>query len=151
MAIERFPVEASHIMMFARSVADPNPIYYDEDYAKGTEVGHIIAPPTFAQASAQFERTVNRDNTVSFFNRTLQIQPVRWRGTLAGCSVLAHQHLDGTLSLSYGPHCLGRYDASGVSLPAKASTELSRGRGTTPFPCNPIPKTNPTLTARAQL
>src|SRR4051794_11273391 len=101
--------------------------------------------------SLQFERTVNRDNTVSFFNRTLQIQPVRWRGTLAGCSVLAHQHLDGTLSLSYGPHCLGRYDASGVSLPAKASTELSRGRGTTPFPCNPIPKTNPTLTARAQL
>src|SRR3954447_1177490 len=98
--------------------------------------------------SLQFERTVNRDNTVSFFNRTLQIQPVRWRGTLAGCSVLAHQHLDGTLSLSYGPHCLGRYDASGVSLPAKASTELSRGRGTTPFPCNPIPKTNPTLTAR---
>src|SRR3954451_4482585 len=79
--------------------------------------------------SLQFERTVNRDNTVSFFNRTLQIQPVRWRGTLAGCSVLAHQHLDGTLSLSYGPHCLGRYDASGVSLPAKASTELSRGRG----------------------
>src|SRR2546423_11164452 len=55
MAIERFPVEASHIMMFARSVADPNPIYYDEDYAKGTEVGHIIAPPTFAQASAQFD------------------------------------------------------------------------------------------------
>ena len=34
MAIERFPVEASHIMMFARSVADPNPIYYEEDYAK---------------------------------------------------------------------------------------------------------------------
>jgi len=101
--------------------------------------------------SLQFERTVNRDNTVSFFNRTLQIQPVRWRGTLAGCSVIAHQHLDGTLSLSYGPHCLGRYDASGVSLPAKASTELGRGRGTAPFPCNPIPKTNPTLTARAQL
>jgi len=55
MAIDRFPIEASHIMMFARSVADPNPIYYDEDYAKGTEVGHIIAPPTFAQASAQFD------------------------------------------------------------------------------------------------
>jgi len=55
MAVERFPIEASHIMMFARSVADPNPIYYDEDYAKGTEVGHIIAPPTFAQASAQFD------------------------------------------------------------------------------------------------
>jgi hypothetical protein len=72
--------------------------------------------------SLQFERAVNRDHTVSFQNRTLQIEPVRWRGTLAGCSVLAHQHLDGTLSLSYGPHCLGRYDATGVPLPRKAST-----------------------------
>ena len=55
--------------------------------------------------SLQFERTVNRDNTVSFLNRKLQIEPVRWRGTLAGCTVIAHQHLNGTLSLSYGPHC----------------------------------------------
>src|SRR5690242_8803759 len=90
--------------------------------------------------SLQFERTVNRDNTVSFQNRKLQIEPVRWRGTLAGCSVIAHQHLDGTLSLSYGPHCLGRYDADGVPRSSKATTELGRGRGTAPFPCNPIPK-----------
>src|SRR5438067_6971546 len=80
--------------------------------------------------SLQFERTVNRDNTVSFQNLTLQIEPVKWRGTLAGCNVIAHQHLDGTLSLRYGPHCLGLYDAAGSPLSAKASTELSRGRGT---------------------
>ncbi len=55
MAADKFPVEASHIMMFARSVGDDNQIYYDEDYAKGTEPGSIIAPPTFAQASAQFD------------------------------------------------------------------------------------------------
>ncbi len=55
MAVDRFPVEATHIMMFARSVADDNPIYFDENYAKGTEVGHIVAPPTFAQSSAQFD------------------------------------------------------------------------------------------------
>jgi hypothetical protein len=29
--------------------------------------------------SLQFERTVNQDNTVSFQNLTLQIEPVRWR------------------------------------------------------------------------
>ena len=101
--------------------------------------------------SLQFERTVNPDNTVSFENLKLQIEPVRWRGTLAVCSVTVHQHLDGTLSLSYGPHCVGRYDAGGLPVPRKASTELSRGRGMAPFPCNPIPKTNPTQTARAQL
>lgn len=51
----KFPVEATHIMMFARSVGDPNPIYYDEEYAKKTEVGHILAPPTFPRAVAQFD------------------------------------------------------------------------------------------------
>ena len=55
MAIDKFPVEASHIMMFARSVGDENPLYYDSEYAAGTEPGAIIAPPTFMQASAQFD------------------------------------------------------------------------------------------------
>jgi hypothetical protein len=55
MVAERFPVEASHIMMFARSIGDPNPVYYDADYAQTSEPGRIIAPPTFAQASAQFD------------------------------------------------------------------------------------------------
>jgi hypothetical protein len=55
MAVDRFPVEGTHIMMFARAVGDPNPIYYDEDYAKTTEPCAVIAPPTFAQASAQFD------------------------------------------------------------------------------------------------
>ena len=55
MAAEKFPIEASHIMMFARAVGDGNKIYYDEDYAKRTEPGSIIAPPTFVQASAQFD------------------------------------------------------------------------------------------------
>jgi transposase len=64
----------------------------------------------------QFERTVNRDNTVSFQNLSLQIERVRWRATLAGCNVSVHQHLDGTLSLTYGPHRLGRYTAGGVAL-----------------------------------
>ena len=101
--------------------------------------------------SLQFERSVNRDNTVSFQNLSLQIQRVRWRATLAGCQVVVHQHLNGTLSLTHGPHCLGRYDGAGAPLSGQASTETSRGRGTAPFPCNPIPKINPTQTARAQL
>lgn len=55
MAIDKFPIEASHVMMFARSIGDANEIYYNEDYAKSTDQGGIIAPPTFAQASAQFD------------------------------------------------------------------------------------------------
>jgi acyl dehydratase len=57
MAVERFPVEAGHIMMFARSIGDPNPVYVDAEYAAKSEVGGIIAPPTFVQASAQFDAT----------------------------------------------------------------------------------------------
>lgn len=55
MAVDRFPVEATHIMMFARAIGDENPVYADPEYAAGTEVGGIIAPPTFVQASAQFD------------------------------------------------------------------------------------------------
>ena len=55
MAIEKFPIEAGHVMLFARAIGDANPIYYDENYAKTTEPGSIIAPPTFIQASAQFD------------------------------------------------------------------------------------------------
>lgn len=42
-------------MMFARSIGDPNPMYADEEYARSSEVGHIVAPPTFVQAGAQFD------------------------------------------------------------------------------------------------
>src|SRR5215468_9422567 len=68
--------------------------------------------------SLQYERTVNRDNTVNFQNLVLQIERVAWRATLAGCSVTVHQHLDGTLSLTHGPHRLGHYTAQGVAIEA---------------------------------
>ena len=55
MSIDRFPVEAGHIMQFARAIGDPNPVYYDADHAAATEVGGILAPPTFVQASAHFD------------------------------------------------------------------------------------------------
>jgi transposase len=82
--------------------------------------------------SLQFERSVNRDNTVSFQNLSLQIERVRWRATLAGCQVVVHQHLDQTLSLTHGPHCLGRYTAQGETLeatkmPARQAVEKTPG------------------------
>ena len=51
----RFPVEAGHIMMFARAVGDANPLYADPEAAKDSEAGGILAPPTFVQAGAQFD------------------------------------------------------------------------------------------------
>ena len=49
------PIEASHIMMFARSIGDTNPIYYDQAYAEKEDTEGIIAPPTFARAVSQFD------------------------------------------------------------------------------------------------
>jgi hypothetical protein len=57
-------------------------------------------------------------------------QQIRWRATLAGCSVTVHQHLDGTFTITYGPQRLGHYSADGVSL-EKAKIG---GRGTVEKP-----------------
>ncbi len=55
MAVDKFPIEAGHIMMFARAIGDGNPIYHDEEYAKKSKLKAIIAPPTFVQSSAQYD------------------------------------------------------------------------------------------------
>ena len=69
----------------------------------------------------QHQRTVNRDNTVTLEQRCLQIDRTRWRATLAGCRVTVYEHLDGTLSIGYGPHRVGRYTAAGVPGEEKKS------------------------------
>jgi hypothetical protein len=63
--------------------------------------------------SVQQQRVVNRDNTVVVGGKVFQIEPTRWRGTLAGCSVTVCEHLDQTWSIRYGPHVVGRYNAQG--------------------------------------
>ena len=55
MAVDKFPIEAGHVMMFARAVGDDNPLYHDADYAATTECEGIVAPPTFVQSSSQFD------------------------------------------------------------------------------------------------
>ena len=55
MAVKAFPVEASHIMMFAWAIGDLNPAYIDAESAEAKAVGGVIAPPTFASANSQFD------------------------------------------------------------------------------------------------
>ncbi len=64
----------------------------------------------------QHERVVARDNTVSFANRNWQLARTKLRGTLAGCRVTVHEHLDQRLSITFGPHLVGRYTADGQTL-----------------------------------
>ena len=44
---ETVRIEAGAIAKFARSIGETNPLYFDEEYAKTTRHGGIIAPPTY--------------------------------------------------------------------------------------------------------
>ncbi|GAA1864092.1 hypothetical protein GCM10009836_50510 [Pseudonocardia ailaonensis] len=50
MSAARFPVEAGHVLMFARAIGDENPAY------QGALTGEpVVAPPTFSWASAHYD------------------------------------------------------------------------------------------------
>lgn len=68
--------------------------------------------------STQHERTVSNDNTVALDNRVLQLNKTRWRDTLAGQIVMVHEHLDGGVSIRYGPHVIAQYARSELPLQA---------------------------------
>lgn len=84
--------------------------------------------------SIQTERTVNRDNTVKYRNLVLQIDRQIWRSSLDGCRVTVYQHLDGFISIGYGPRQIGRYSADGK--PSARGERLRRPvaeKGRAPF------------------
>ncbi len=78
--------------------------------------------------SIRYERVVNRDNTVSWAKRILQIGKTSWRGSLAGCRVTVYEHLDRTLSIGHGPQVVGRYTAEGLPLREEAGQLNSQDR-----------------------
>ena len=78
--------------------------------------------------SIQTERVVGQDNTVAIRDRWWQIEKCRWRHSLAGQTVTVHDHLNGAVTIRYGPHVVGRFDASGA-VPRAALGEQRRGKG----------------------
>jgi transposase len=80
--------------------------------------------------SVQHERVVNQDNTVHLDNRVFQIEKTRWRNTLAGMTVEVREHLDGSVTIHYGPHRIAEFAPS--RLPPKAPKR--RGTPRLPYP-----------------
>ena len=76
--------------------------------------------------SVQQERVVGNDNTVQWGERVWQIERSSWRGTLAGCRVRICQHLDGRVTIVYGPHIVGRFSASGEPLQSSEKARAPR-------------------------
>ena len=66
--------------------------------------------------TVQTERVVAKDNTVAIADRTWQIDRTRFRHTLAGSTVTIHEHLDGGVSIRFGPHVVGRFTADGTPV-----------------------------------
>jgi transposase len=75
--------------------------------------------------TVQTERVVAKDNTVAIGDRNWQLEKSRFRNSLAGCTVTIHEHLDGAVSMRYGPHVVGRYDGQGEPIQKKKG----RGKG----------------------
>lgn len=74
----------------------------------------------------QQERVVDNDNTIQFANHVWQIPPTPFRSTLKGCRVIVYEHLDGTVSIGYGPHTVARFTASGDPVPSPKARASGR-------------------------
>ena len=82
--------------------------------------------------SLQQERTVSNDNTVTLANRIFQLDKTGWRNTLAGQTVVVHEHLDGRMSIRYGPHLIAQY------APDQLPPQAPRRRGTPRLPVGKV-------------
>lgn len=101
------------------------------------EAGTAFVPVSGANLdrifSVHWHRTVENDNTVSVGRRVLQIPKTSFRFSFAKSRVIVYEHLDGRLSVGYGPHTLGRYESDGTWLPETqppAAREISESRPT---------------------
>ena len=81
------------------------------------------------------------DNTVAIRERSWQIEKTKFRHTLAGSTVTIHEHLEGTVSIRYGPHVVGGYSGTGEKLiPTKPK---ERGGKDAPMTAAVVSKTKP--------
>ncbi len=75
--------------------------------------------------SHQEDRMVGHDNTLSYGRRRLQLEPSKFRWSFAKCRVKVCEHIDGRVSVRYGPQVLGWYCAQGKLLPMAPESRLA--------------------------
>jgi hypothetical protein len=102
-------VEAANAFLRDRYIAEFNAQFTGKAAEPGTAFRKCARRDLDWVFSIQTERVVEKDNTVAIKHRRWQIDKCRWRYSLAGQTVTIHQHLDGTVSIRYGPHVVGRY------------------------------------------
>jgi transposase len=121
-------VEGANAFLRERYVAEFNAKFTVAAAQKGTAFRRTARPDLNWIFTVQTERMVAKDNTIAMADRSWQIEKSRFRSTLAGCTVTIYEHLDGTVSIRYGPHVVGRFDGKGHSL-QETITKKRRGKG----------------------
>jgi transposase len=119
-------VTAANTWLAAEGWADFNRRFAVAPAQRGS--AFVPAPRTLEYLlSVQYDRVIAPDHTVRLGNQVLQLPRSLLRASLAGSRVTVHRHLDTTLSVRYGPHTVGRFNAEGQSL--EGATLLGRGNG----------------------
>lgn len=74
------------------------------------------------------DRTVNKDNTVRYSNKILQLSKDTYRFSYHKTKVKVLEYANGSCAIFHGPRCLGRYDSEGILInSAKAKKECING------------------------
>lgn len=121
-------LEAANQFLNARYIAAFNDKFAVPAAEKGSAFRRTARADLDWIFTLQNERVVAKDNTVAIAERSWQLEKSRFRHTLAGCTVTIHQHLDDSVSIRYGPHVVGRYQADGT--PRETPDKRKRdGRG----------------------
>jgi hypothetical protein len=114
-------VEAANEFLRSHYIAEFNRRFMVPAKQKGSAFVRCRRKDLVWVFSIQQERKVNRDNTVTLDNRVFQLDKTRWRHSLAGCTVVVHELLDGQIAIRFGPHVVARYrsDQLPVQQPRK--------------------------------
>jgi transposase len=106
-------VEAANTFLMDRYIGEFNGKFTVAAKEKGTAFRKTSRMDLSWVFTIQTERVVNKDNTVKVGDRVWQLEKSRFRHSLAGTTVMIHEHLDESVSIRLGPHVVGRYTADG--------------------------------------
>jgi transposase len=143
-------LEEANLFLRERYIAEFNRKFAKPAAVKGTAFRKCGRKDLECVFSIQTERTVAHDNTVVLQNRYLQLDKTRFRNTLAGCTVTICEHLDGSISVRWGPHLLtAKAERDGGKDGATDALEISPTPRDSHFPHRPTTTTR-TLKSKAK-
>ena len=121
-------LEQANRFLSERYIAEFNEKFKVPAKEKGTAFRRTSRTDLNWVFTVQTERVVANDNTVAIGDRSWQLEKSRFRHSLAGSTVTIHEHLDGTVSIRFGPHVVGRFLGVGENQPDSRNGNR-QGRG----------------------